>query len=677
MVLIFLTFDSYSGSCDAPWDATTTYAVAGLKVSHGGVNYISNYWTKGDTPPHGAWAKGLACTSDPGPSVTSSAATLIGGSYARFNGEVTNGNGSGVDAMGFIYYTVESNVDLASIGTLGLCSVVSHGTPAVTVYNIDVANLERNQDYFYKSYATNVDGTTYGAVKTFSTTNTGITFTSNADGAWGTTTIWTPNGTPNLDGAAPHDTVIINNNVTHTGSFQIEDGNVLQTTASGNLTLTGSITQGISGVTGSILNAGTITGSGTYTPTGANGIFSNSGTFEFATWDGANSWNMGNTGNIITTGAFTHNGSGTLISVAGALDVNSFTVGPSGAAVSLASTSLTVATNLTVAGSGVVNTDVNSVVNIGGNYTNSGSVSSTFGGATSVTGDYTNTGSATITVGGAMTVGGDVSGSGSGNLTINGSLDITGELSLTGSALLNGAGVLKWNTLNVRGQSSTGYVVCVDFSKYDSEAGANAADIPANPFDLASCGVGVLPVELLLFEAVDKGDLVDVTWVTGSELNSELFEVLVSEDGLNWNVLSVVQAAGNSTSVLTYQLNDYEVEGYSQKYYRIVEVGVNGVRYYSPVKVVNFSSEGRIISYYDNGSNVVLVHDVVGTSVICSLYDIQGELVSVQSTDGLKDGIGKVLVSSVNLVSGMYLVSMNVDNKLFSKKILINKSNVQ
>jgi hypothetical protein len=680
-LILFVTSNSQAASCggEIAWSAGCIGDGPGTLRTHGGNLWsVGNWWECTEPGTGGSWTDMGACSAAPGLSTV--LATGIAASVAQLNGNVTTDNGFAITARGFIYYTVEANVNSAAIGTPGLTSVVTHGTSSTGVYDIDISGLSRNVTYYFKSYATNASGTNYGSTLSFTTTNTGITFTSNANGAWNTTTIWTPNGTPNLDGSSPFDTVIVTHDVSYTANLQLEDGSVLETTAGGHLTLTGNITQAVSGVTGSLINAGTITGSGTYTPTGANGIFTNSGDFNFSTWSGANSWDMSSSGNITITGGFTHAGTGTLNTTGGTVAVNSLTIGPSGAAISLAGTTLNVAANIAVIGSGNLNSDAVSAVNVVGNYTNTGSVSSTFGGTMGVTGNYTNSGSATVTVGGAMTVGGNVSGTGSGNLTINGTIDITGQLTLSGSAWLNGTGVVKYNgaSLNVQGQSSTGYIVCVDNSKWDSQAGANGSDFtPFNPFNLSACGSGVLPIELLSFDVEVEGSYVDIKWVTGQELNSDYFEVQVSIDGLNWNVLEKVKAKGNSFSAAVYYSADENLNNYDQKYYRIKEVSFTGVNYYSPLVVAKFNSKGRIVSLYDNGSQLKIAHDIEGQSIICSLYNLQGDLIYIKSVAGSEHGLAEISIPSHHLTTGIYFVSLNAANHVVSKKVFINKLSMQ
>lgn len=660
---------AFSASCGgvSAWSAGCIGSGPGTQRTHAGHLWsVGNWWECNEPGTGGSWTDLGACTTAPG--VNSNAASSIGGSYAKLNGNVTTDNGFAVTARGFIYHTVEATVDAATVGTPGAATVVTHGTASTGAYSIDVSSLSRNVTHYFKAYATNASGTNYGSTLSFTTTNTGITFTSTSGGAWGTSTNWSPNGTPNLNGAAPLDTVIIQHAITHTANLLLEDGNVLQIDAGGSLNLTGNITQGVSGVKGTLTNAGTLTASGTYEPKGIGGEFSNTGTMTVGTWTGTNSFDISSSGNITVSGTMTHNGTGNFTSTGGTWTVNALTIGPATAPIDVSSTTVNITTNMNVTGSGSLSADVNSPINIGGNYSNSGSVSTTWGGDVSVTGNYNNSGSATLTIGGTAAIGGDVRGTGSGDITVNGNMDITGELFLVGSANLNGTGIVGWGTADVRGQSSTGYVVCTSGAKHDSEAGAIAPPMPANPLDLTSCAAAVLPVELLNFEATRTGSHVNLSWLTGSEINSDYFEVLMSTDGIYWETVGLVQAAGNAHDVNSYTFETYQKE--EELYFQLKSIDIDGAYVLSNIISTNDHKGQGILTAYDNGNEIELIHSISGSSLVVTLVNLSGQTIHVQSADNN----GRITIPSSQLSNGMYLITINSENILFSTKVLINRS---
>jgi len=90
--------------------------------------------------------------------------------------------------------------------------------------------------------------------------------------------------------------------------------------------------------------------------------------------------------------------------------------------------------------------------------------------------------------------------------------------------------------------------------------------------DFAPAGGGTpLPVEFISFEAANAGSQVLVSWATATEMNSDYFTVERSADGLNFQKLLNVQAAGYSVGLRQYQAFDEKpLEGVS--YYRLRQV---------------------------------------------------------------------------------------------------------
>ncbi|HMC96037.1 MAG TPA: hypothetical protein VKG92_00145, partial [Flavobacteriales bacterium] len=61
-----------------------------------------------------------------------------------------------------------------------------------------------------------------------------------------------------------------------------------------------------------------------------------------------------------------------------------------------------------------------------------------------------------------------------------------------------------------------------------------------------------LPVELLYFTGDTREAMVQLRWSTGSEMNSDHFELRRSQDGAEGSVIASVAAAGSSQQVSTY-----------------------------------------------------------------------------------------------------------------------------
>ncbi|MFZ4059109.1 MAG: immunoglobulin domain-containing protein, partial [Ferruginibacter sp.] len=131
------------------------------------------------------------------PSVTS-APTVVTSAVSNniftgvtLNGNVTNNGGALNCERGFIWSTNSNPTEIN--GTKVTASTFGAG-----VYNVAITGLTPNTYYWYKAYATNAMGTTYGAVVQFDTRN--LTYFTGV-GNWSTAARWS-NGIPNATSSA-------------------------------------------------------------------------------------------------------------------------------------------------------------------------------------------------------------------------------------------------------------------------------------------------------------------------------------------------------------------------------------------------------------------------------------------------------------------------------------------
>src|SRR6185436_10796251 len=81
------------------------------------------------------------------------------------------------------------------------------------------------------------------------------------------------------------------------------------------------------------------------------------------------------------------------------------------------------------------------------------------------------------------------------------------------------------------------------------------------------------PILLLNFDAVKQGTTSQLSWQTSSEINSDHFEIEYSKDGVTWQTLGNVAAAGNSSVTKSYGFNHPNpVNG--ANYYRLKQVDI-------------------------------------------------------------------------------------------------------
>lgn len=110
----------------------------------------------------------------------------------------------------------------------------------------------------------------------------------------------------------------------------------------------------------------------------------------------------------------------------------------------------------------------------------------------------------------------------------------------------------------------------------------------------------VLPVEFAHFSATPAEEGVVLNWKTAMEKNAAQFNIMYSNDGINYELVGTVSANGNSNSLLAYAYT-HNINVNGKAYYQIIEVDFDGATTKSPKVVVNTNAKPTIsINTYPN-----------------------------------------------------------------------------
>jgi len=134
-----------------------------------------------------------------------------------------------------------------------------------------------------------------------------------------------------------------------------------------------------------------------------------------------------------------------------------------------------------------------------------------------------------------------------------------------------------------------------------------------------------LPIELIFFNGMESNGNNLLYWATASEKDNDYFTLERSIDGNNWDVVSNIEAAGNSQEELNYSYVDKQYKRGEVNYYRLSQTDFDGQKEYfnivaidnslnqkKVVKIINmmgqevdtFTSNGIYIIVHDDGSIV-------------------------------------------------------------------------
>jgi len=176
-------------------------------------------------------------------------------------------------------------------------------------------------------------------------------------------------------------------------------------------------------------------------------------------------------------------------------------------------------------------------------------------------------------------------------------------------------------------------------------------------------GVGVagvaLPVTLLDFRGNLNGNSIVLNWNTASEANSKNFEVERSNDGISFNRIGIVTAAGNSNATRYYTFNDPFIAA-DNNYYRLKQVDLDNKYEYSKVILIKNTVAGnfRVINNpFHNQIDVDLGKPQSGKAEI-ALMDVAGKEIYRSVSDLSGQSRFSIYLTGRNLSAGIYMLKI-------------------
>lgn len=108
-----------------------------------------------------------------------------------------------------------------------------------------------------------------------------------------------------------------------------------------------------------------------------------------------------------------------------------------------------------------------------------------------------------------------------------------------------------------------------------------------------------LPVELVSFVGEEESGVVELMWITESELNNDFFIVEKSHNGKDFNQLVKVFGAGTTNDRQTYTASDL-YPYYGTSYYRLLQQDFDGTKTYSNIIAVKVEFAGHKTQIFPN-----------------------------------------------------------------------------
>lgn len=172
----------------------------------------------------------------------------------------------------------------------------------------------------------------------------------------------------------------------------------------------------------------------------------------------------------------------------------------------------------------------------------------------------------------------------------------------------------------------------------------------------------LLPVEYTDFWATQRNETVEIHWITAEEEGLAYFDIQRSQDLNNWESIDEIPARG---SAYHYQTLD-EAPFIGKNYYRFKSVDLDGRVAFSEMIAIDI--QPKLVTAYPNPFDDELI--INGNDIeVVQIYNLNGQLVKSMTTFENK---GEIVVSTQELLSGIYIVHVFGKQLLFSKRFVKN-----
>ncbi|QCK15408.1 T9SS type A sorting domain-containing protein [Mangrovivirga cuniculi] len=313
-------------------------------------------------------------------------------------------------------------------------------------------------------------------------------------------------------------------------------------------------------------------------------------------------------------------------------------------------------------------------------------------------------GGAYLTINDTLVITGDVNAAGGANIIVedNGLLIIVGDFNLSGGLTMDNTSsagrVVVGGEFSMSGgadvETNPNFYLFDPNPQFNGGATVNgdrANRSPENNFKdsndlqnedpkiydfITSSGINPLPVELISFSGFYNGEKVVLEWSTAKEEDSDYFEVLGSNDGINYVKKATINAAGNSNSITHYAIEVNAPSG--TNYFKLKQYDLNGSFdefEVIMVDVVNTYNQPTIYPNPVSGNNFKMTvpelknqnHDGIQLMVI----DIFGKPVPVNNYS-INENTGTIEVYLRSKpITGKYFVQVITHEKVYTSPFLV------
>lgn len=181
-------------------------------------------------------------------------------------------------------------------------------------------------------------------------------------------------------------------------------------------------------------------------------------------------------------------------------------------------------------------------------------------------------------------------------------------------------------------------------------------------FGIAGTSI-LLPAELVNIWADAEVDHIDVGWTVASESNLDYYELQRSENGINFETITMIDAVGFTQSEQNYSFDDYNVGRNKDYYYRFQSFDHDGYSEYSPIVSARLNGSndfaGSVLLYPNptTGNLFIELSLDANSSVEMSVLNSAGQLVESLQVQG-SEGNNVITLDANDWANGVYIVQI-------------------
>jgi hypothetical protein len=196
-------------------------------------------------------------------------------------------------------------------------------------------------------------------------------------------------------------------------------------------------------------------------------------------------------------------------------------------------------------------------------------------------------------------------------------------------------------------------------------------------FQMGGNGSSALPVELVSLKAfpVDN-EFIRVAWTTATEINNKQFDVLRSEDGLQFFKIGEVAGNGTTTEIKDYTFDDKNVLPNTTYYYRLNQVDFDGEEELSNIVSAAITGSANVVisEFVPNPTREtsrLFITSPTDIKLDVTMFNAIGQEIQ-SSTIELPAGVQTPFVVDGHvLAAGNYFVSLKNESLFMTRKLVI------